>query len=323
VALAHARTPSRSTAHLSLPRQPQRPSQPRRPSLPRARTPVQKVQKRDVPSAPRRLRRPSRSALASLPRARTYPPCRNATYPRLAGARRHPRPKRPARAYPVQKIQKTRVPRLHGERDCPSRSHPGRASARAHVPHEETRRAPRLHGGRGGLTIPLSQSLARAHVPLCKNTTHPLSSGASMAPRPCQTETRSRAHVHPCRKARRTPRRGATARAAGTPCSPAISLGALQLAHEVGDCYLQRVGDPLRGRDGWRVPSTLDLAEVLGVHTSDAVGDLLKRLAAPAASLPHGRAEPLRDRISGRTAWHERARAGGTLHPQSRDAPTR
>jgi hypothetical protein len=71
------------------------------------------------------------------------------------------------------------------------------------------------------------------------------------------------------------------------------------------------------------VPAALYLAEVLGVHARDAMGDLLERLAALLASLADPRAELLRHRVSGRATRHRRIGVGGTLHPQSRVANPR
>jgi hypothetical protein len=92
----------------------------------------------------------------------------------------------------------------------------------------------------------------------------------------------------------------------------ARGVAVLQALDEFGERDFQRVGDPLGGREGRRVPASLDLAEVLGVHARDAVGDLLKRLVALLASLAHPDAEPPRNRISGRAARHRRIDAGGT-----------
>lgn len=97
----------------------------------------------------------------------------------------------------------------------------------------------------------------------------------------------------------------------------------LQRPDELGQLHVERVGDALCGGDGWSVPAALDLAEVLGVHARDAVGDLLKRLVALLASFADPRAELLRHRVSGRATGHRRIGVGGTLHPQSRDANPR
>ena len=92
---------------------------------------------------------------------------------------------------------------------------------------------------------------------------------------------------------------------------------------ELGEGDFEGIGDALGGGDAWSVPSTLDLAEVLGIHALDPVGDLLQRLLPACADLAYRLAESLSDRISGAAAGHWPVCGGGTLHTQSWEVAAR
>ena len=91
----------------------------------------------------------------------------------------------------------------------------------------------------------------------------------------------------------------------------------LQVGDEVGKPGSKRISDPLRGRDRRAAPAALDLAQVLGIHLSDAASHLFQGLAMSRPRRSDRGAERLGGPVSLGAPRQLESRTGRTRFPQS------